>query len=307
VKQQGVLIELIRLLAPARVLEIGTYFGNTARKMAEAIAGCGGSLITIDPYGGDRIPAIIEAWPQSVRDVVTFHPLNSMTFFASLEVAQVGAGKDDAPFDLVFVDGHHSFEYAYFDLMSSALNVRPGGAIVMDNMEQAGPDAAVEAFLQRFKHWRLFVLEGHELGPTLKESVPETNGAVLLAPLGVEVGRLPLKAHLYKITSTRIEAVEIPLLPTEASGSLRVTANLYSFPYDLHVTGKGAVSKVGVSTVDLHPGERRVRVTFAPAIEIVPAMEAAYTNVEIELSFRAATEISEHPVLDPNCEITIVG
>jgi hypothetical protein len=96
-------------------------------------------------------------------------------------------------------------------------------------------------------------------------------------------------------------------LPTEASGSLQVTVNLYSFPYDLHVTGKGAVCKVGVSTVDLRPGDGIMRVAFAPAIEIIPTTEAAYTHVDIELLFRPATEISEHPVLDPNREITIVG
>jgi hypothetical protein len=67
------------------------------------------------------------------------------------------------------------------------------------------------------------------------------------------------------------------------------------------------VSEVGVSRVDLRPGAAGARVDFAPAIEIVPTTEAAYTHVEIELSFRGATEISAHPVLDPNLEIRIVG
>ncbi len=61
---QYALAELVRLLAPARVLEIGTFFADTARVIAAAMAEVGdGHLTTIDPFGADRVPDVIAGWP----------------------------------------------------------------------------------------------------------------------------------------------------------------------------------------------------------------------------------------------------
>ena len=54
---QYALAELVRLLAPARVLEIGTFFADTARVIAAAMAEVGsGHLTTIDPFGAESGP-----------------------------------------------------------------------------------------------------------------------------------------------------------------------------------------------------------------------------------------------------------
>jgi Methyltransferase domain len=122
---QAVLGELVRLIPSARVLEIGTYFADTSRYLAEIMADTGGELTTIDPFGGARVPDIIAGWPAALQRRVTFFPDNSMAFFLKLEERQTPIGAR-APFDIVFVDGHHTFEYAFFDLMRSALYLRPG-------------------------------------------------------------------------------------------------------------------------------------------------------------------------------------
>jgi hypothetical protein len=111
---QYALAELVRLLAPARVLEIGTFFADTARVIATAMAEVGdGHLTTIDPFGADRVPDVIAGWPANVRERVTFRPDNSMSYFLYLdEELHVERGKQ-APFDIIFVDGHHSFDYAF--------------------------------------------------------------------------------------------------------------------------------------------------------------------------------------------------
>lgn len=75
---QFALTQLVRLLAPARVLEIGTFFADTARVMAATMADIGaGHLTTIDPFGGHRVPDIMNGWPSALRDLSAgqFHEL----------------------------------------------------------------------------------------------------------------------------------------------------------------------------------------------------------------------------------------
>src|SRR5947209_5202468 len=62
---------LIERLQPPTVLEIGTFFATTSKIMAEALSRCGrkGKLVTLDPFGGHRVPAIIRTWPEATRAV----------------------------------------------------------------------------------------------------------------------------------------------------------------------------------------------------------------------------------------------
>src|ERR1700739_3382873 len=82
---QAVLGELVRLIPSARVLEIGTYFADTSRYLAEIRVDTGGQLTSIDPFGGSRVPGIIARWPGALQQRVTFRPDNSMAFFLKLE------------------------------------------------------------------------------------------------------------------------------------------------------------------------------------------------------------------------------
>jgi predicted O-methyltransferase YrrM len=282
---QAMLYNLSRAVAPANILEIGSYFGNTSRVLAQSVADAGaGSLVTIDPFGGDRLPGIIAAWPSALSGVTTFHPLNSMSYFASLEVVRTPTGKD-APFNMVFVDGHHSYEYALFDILSSALYLRPGGAIVVDNIEQAGPAMAVDTFLSRYRGWKLFSQSGKALDRNYPESVPGSLGAILLGPAGLEVCRIPYKFHFYRLDRKAVSVVRLPLLPTGVTGTLSASANLYSTPYDLHITGVGMVTKVVSVTKRIGGHEPATDIYFGPELAITPYTDQAQTTLEMELRF----------------------
>jgi predicted O-methyltransferase YrrM len=276
------LIELVQALAPADVLEIGSYFGVTSRLIAEAIARAGsGSLTTIDPFGGDRLPGIMSAWPTALQAVTTFRAEFSMQYFASLEVQHAPLVRD-ARFNLVFVDGHHSYEYALFDIQSAAINLRPEGVIVADNVELDGVSNAVSDFLQRMTHWRLYRQAGQE-GRFPMESVPGCSSAILLSPEGVEVGRNPVKFYLRDLADAAIDRIEIPLVPSSGPGLLTLRANLYSLPYDHHVTGVGLVSDVRAASMAVAAGQTALSIPIE--LRVIPAAPDAPIHLELELSF----------------------
>ena len=132
--EAAMIVSLIDRLKPEVALEIGTFFGQTALQMAEAIAKNGkGKLITIDPFGEARVPGIIKTWPAEAQAVTEFQPAYSMQFFATLEAKMTRGGY--TPLGVVFVDGNHAFEYALYDILSAAANVAPGGA---DHRRQHG-------------------------------------------------------------------------------------------------------------------------------------------------------------------------
>jgi hypothetical protein len=230
--------EMIRIMAPAQVLEIGTLFAETTRYLAQAMAaGLGGHITTIDPFGADRAPGIIAGWSPAMREHVSFRPDNSMSFFSHLETTHHPVGRK-APFDLVFVDGNHAFGYAFFDLLQSSLFLRPGGALVVDDVKQAGPAEAVKMFLAHHSHWQLFKT-GHDGGTGLG-FFPEANAAIILAPDGIEIGSIPYKIHLQNLTLTTVRVLRLRLREApRRSGRLIATTLLNIFPTDYPTTGNG--------------------------------------------------------------------
>ena len=67
------------------VVEIGTYYAGTTEVLARAMHANGaGHVMTIDPYGGQRVPAIFEAWPPEPRTVTTYAAVDSMGLFTQL-------------------------------------------------------------------------------------------------------------------------------------------------------------------------------------------------------------------------------
>jgi predicted O-methyltransferase YrrM len=281
---QFALAELVRLLAPANVLEIGTFFADTARVIAATMAELdSGHLTTIDPFGAERVPGIIDQWPAELQERVTFRPDDSMSFFLYLdEELHVKRGKD-APFKVVFVDGHHSFDYAFFDLMRSGLFLQPGGAIVVDNIEQPGPDAAVRLFLQRHSHWDLFKCGGPSPGPELNFH-PTTNSAIILAPDGVEIGPLPYRIDLYNLAISEISELRVRVR-RRGAGRLRAMVNFYSRPPNFSVSGTGEQGRIGVSEKELDAGgDKIVTIIYDPPLRLAPR-SGDQVSAQVELSF----------------------
>jgi predicted O-methyltransferase YrrM len=295
---QAAMSAIVKLLSPCDALEIGTLFANTTRVLAEAIIDAGGSLVTIDPFGGERVPGLLAQWPDELAQITRFAAENSMSHFLSLEVGGATSGAA-APYNFVFIDGHHSFEYAYFDLISAANYLRPGGIIVVDNVEQSGPAAAVRDFLQKHKLWKKFVADGYSPSYELPESIMKMSGAILLSPEGIEVGQLPRKFHVRNMQHNTVRELRVPIIGPTPAGRLRMHANLFSIPYDLHITGKGLVSTRSSHIFPIMVGsDDELVLRIDPALVLVPKVAEAATHLEIEFIFHSDDELDDNLLID---------
>ena len=228
-ESRAVLFSLIRTLRPKVVAEIGTLFAGTTEVMARALWENGEGVIhTTDPFGVDRHPdAIIGGWPQELREITHFHPLNSMAFFQEL-------GGRQTVLDLVLVDGSHDYEYALFDLQMAARLLRPGGVIVMDNSEQSGPFQAARTFLAAHPAWR-------ELGSSIasydpskpfddsRASMQFTSFVIIQAPdhLSISVG--PHSWGQAYVKTSAMAGFSLDLPAQVAAGTLHYQAILRAF------------------------------------------------------------------------------
>ena len=180
----AMIVGLLKHLKPeAQPSEIGTFFAGTTMFMAEAMMlNRKGRLATIDPFGAERVPAIIKGWPTELQSITHFYSQYSMEYFAKRErPSALGQSK----LGLVFVDGNHKFQYALFDMTLSADHLAPGGAIVADNLEQEGPRGAVREFLRMNPAWKLFQGGTLKSVEKLADSPP---WGVLLSPPNCQVG-----------------------------------------------------------------------------------------------------------------------
>jgi hypothetical protein len=232
------LAALIEHAKPRRTLEIGSLFGQTSRVMAEALPE-GGRLTTIDPYGGERLPDIIASWPEGLRNKTKFLPVTSGRFFSDLD--HVVVAQPEELLDLVFIDGNHEFPFALFDILASADYLTPGGVLLVDNVEQAGPRLAILEFLTLNPAWRVFYG-----GAVTREPVFSTAGlplggptwAILLSPEDIQVGTAPRKfrgkggpGNVYKEVTLNVTGGDAEV--ASARFSVR------SYPFDFHLTGHG--------------------------------------------------------------------
>lgn len=188
---QALLFTLIRNLRPRNVVEIGTYRASTTEAMCRALLENGtGLLHTVDPFGALVVPAILERWPEALRERVRFYGQYSMGFFSMATRSGLRSG-------ITFVDGDHDYEFALFDLESAARIAEPRGLIVVDNVSQAGPYFAVRDFLQRQPRWR-------ELGSCAsrwqpgrafdsgRSTIAGTDFCILRAPAHIAIGLRPI-------------------------------------------------------------------------------------------------------------------
>lgn len=127
---------IVRKLRPERILEIGTFEGNTTVNLA-ANAPSDAHVFTLDlPPDWDR------RYSLDVRDIHHNAATGDHTgrqFIDSRHENRITQLWGDSaefdwhehgPFDLILIDGCHSYEYAVSDTRNALRVLRPGGAIV---------------------------------------------------------------------------------------------------------------------------------------------------------------------------------
>lgn len=123
---QGRMLSLLsHMIAPERVLEIGTYTGYSAICLAEGMK-AGGQLVTIDK--NEELETMVRRYVNEagLDEVIDYRIGDALELLPEIE----------GPFDLVFIDADKINYYNYFKLVFE--KVRPGGFIIADNVLWSG-------------------------------------------------------------------------------------------------------------------------------------------------------------------------
>ena len=213
--------ELVKVCGAKAVLEIGTYFGGTTRALAEAAGEVGGVLITIDA-SGDReatVKKIIALWPDELQALTTFVPHLSSMFFEMFE--RTGSFK----FDVLFVDGDHSYRGALFDLVSCAHYAQPNAVIVVDDFNLPPVFAATRDFLVLNPAWRELSgafdsgIAGDPFGG-MRASLDGLPFLVLTGPSAISIGRRPTNFDLGPLDQAPIRGAVVRTSGDHGAGRL---------------------------------------------------------------------------------------
>lgn len=130
------------------ILEIGSFCGKSTAAMAYACVGTRRMITAVDPWKDGTVyqqqanamrpqkATMFERWERNLvrlglRDYVTPYRAKSREALCRLHPAKC--------FDLVFIDGDHSYEGALHDLMKSHERLRPGGILAMHDVERTHP------------------------------------------------------------------------------------------------------------------------------------------------------------------------
>jgi predicted O-methyltransferase YrrM len=209
--------QLVRARRPELMVEIGTYFAGTTEVIARAMwaNGNAGKLVTIDPYGGHRVPGILSQWPPALQDAVIFLDRNSMDFYIEF-------GAHTPLIDIAFIDGNHSYEFAFYDLISLAKWARPGGIIILDDCDQPGVFWAAKHFLDLNPGWREVsgVFDDFDAArpfASMRSSVEDVGYLILEVPETFEITQNPISFSYSRFRQRGIGGFRIH--PTANSGA----------------------------------------------------------------------------------------
>jgi predicted O-methyltransferase YrrM len=308
-EETALIYALIQYLGTHWCLEIGTLFGHTTRVMAEAAVNGSGptKVITIDPFGAERVPSLLAAWPAPLQAVVEYRPITSMDFFLDLEVKNIPKGSA-SPLGLVFVDGHHGFEFALYDIIRSADHVRPGGVIAVDNLEQDGPKNAVLQFLLWHPAWRLFFdrqLWDATIDVTRWQATNRTFWGLLLSPTGLEVAGLGYKLMHREASYQPLRGLRFNIAHVSHPGTLHINFLYVGIPHDFHRTGT-RIEQIRV--IQRLPISAAIMMTapFDTLAELPVGPDGFNFHWEVDLRYESSASDSAYLLLDAREPVSVM-
>ena len=267
---QAVMYQLLVETQSAHILEIGTLFAGSTHVLARAAHAVGdGMVVTIDPFGGERVPTILRQMPIELRERIHFYPYNSMELFLNNLQAQI-------EFDAIFVDGDHGYPGAHFDLFSAAQCVKPNGLIIMDNTNESGVTFAALEFLERFPNWQVLGVDAkdiegaYDLEGRILQSLG-TGQLYLIRPSGKALGRFPLKYTTKVPMCLGGDEIVMWLASPSVSGKLTFRGQFIATHHDYHLTGDGGEYHARRESYFVEGGKSCVRIPVDPvAFDVDP-------------------------------------
>ncbi len=278
---RALLRHLIIMRRPERLLEIGTWHARTTEGMARAVWEVGrGHIDTIDPFGGERCPPIIATFPPELHALITFRAENSAAYFDR-------AMSSNIYYDLVLVDGNHEFEFALFDLMCTARLMRPGGLIVMDNIEQLGPRLATKSFLEHNPDWRDVADVVHHIDMATPLAVPppsfpDTKFYLLEAPPYSHDSGSAACFGPADVDRAEVDGIELELAaPAQGTLHVLVYARTFGLPEPEELRCEQSVA---LNLAEL-PADGRVRIPLNQPLHTAFPRPGLPRRIEISLAF----------------------
>jgi len=270
---------LVLAMRPDLVLEIGTYFAGTSRILADALAESGnGSLITLDPDDGREaiVEKALEDWPENVREVTRYLHLASDDFFVGL------TAMPEVNFDLMFVDGNHSYLAALGDLLNCAERATAKAVIVVDDYDQPNVFLAVRDFMKVRPDWQevsgVFD-QGLKAAPFegMRSSLDGIPFLVLQGPAITGISARPRSWYLRDFRAASVTNIELALAPGQGGGQLFANIILDS------VTGVGVDTSHRVLEMSIAAGASSAVIKLDPPLTTVSSDRAFNNTCEVTL------------------------
>jgi predicted O-methyltransferase YrrM len=275
---RAVLHHLIVMRKPERVLEIGTMYAGTTEVLARAVQEAGrGHVDTIDPYGADTCPPAIARFPSKLRERVTFSPTSSAMYFDEV----ISRAKT---YDFVLIDGSHELEFATFDLDCMLRVLRPGGLVVLDNIEQVGPRFATRRFLEKNPDWIdvagvVRLMDPAEPLKVPPPSFPDTKFYILQSPRHLSIGDVPVSFGTQRVDGGELQGFDLDLA-APVVGMLHLQAYVRTFG----VVPSEELSLTQSVAVNAPAGKLRVTLD-KPLHSAVAERDGLSRRIEIILAF----------------------
>ncbi|MEA2908932.1 MAG: hypothetical protein QOJ15_1013 [Bradyrhizobium sp.] len=287
-ESRALLHHLVVMRRPERILEIGTFVAGTTEVFARALWEVGrGHIDTIDPFGAERCPPIIAAFPAELRERITFSPVNSAAHF-DRELSH------NRTYDFVFIDGNHEFEYALFDLLCTARLISPRGLVVLDNVDQPGPRLATKLFLKSFPEWNDVAGVVQKIDPAAPlaapvPSFPDTNFYLLEAPPHYVVRGEPRSFGSADVDHADVDGIELELAaPAQGDLHIHVYARTFGLaePEELQCRQSLAFNHPEL------PADGRVRIPLQRPLHTAFSRPGLVRRVEVLLAFTGSSPLA---------------
>lgn len=149
------LMDLVCLMHPQTIVEIGVFGGKSLVPMAYALKalGTGGVIYGIDPWSSFASAEGQEGsnqdyWANLDHDSILSELQNKIAIFnLTNQIKLIRATSEDASpiegIDILHIDGNHSNDASYYDICKWGPLVRKGGMIIFDDITWSTIDKAL--------------------------------------------------------------------------------------------------------------------------------------------------------------------
>jgi cephalosporin hydroxylase len=152
-----------------KLLEIGTFFGQSAARMAELIRDSKKNIkfYSMDIYYEVESSLMLDRHPKSFKDFREKHRYADIYNLVKDILIKIGLKEyveqiccdskygyklfDDNYFKMVYIDGNHYYDYVYADLINWWPKIKEGGYIICDDIAYDSVTKAIDDFIDYYK------------------------------------------------------------------------------------------------------------------------------------------------------------